>query len=489
MSSRPKVPRLVERVDREGKPGLAYNFHDGQIRAWRSEKRVVAVIAGARGGKTSFAPLWLHREMIRRGPGDYLIAAPSYQIIDKAAGPEVESFFGRTLGLGSLVGRPVQFPITRRGHSLLWPGVPYERPSRIIFGHADDPDSLEAMTAKAAWIDEAGQRRFRLGSFEAIQRRLSLDEGRLLITTTPYDLGWLKQQIYDPWVEAKRNHPEIEVVNFDSTANPAFPREEFDRAFRNLPLWRFNMFYRGIFERPAGLIYDSFNRKDHVRHPYTIPPEWPRYAGLDFGATNTAAVYFAAELGDNRLPTGRLIAYREEKPGKLPPETIAKKLREGEPASITFVGGNPQEEEWRSRFRAAGLAVQEPPFRDVEVGIDTVHGCFARGEVVVFSTLKGMLDELESYSREVDEAGEPTEKIDGKQFYHRLDAVRYVLSWLKRSGIGPFAPSRDPSGGSAVLQAPPGVFEQDQRRDDDRERRRRKGEVVTGGMFDGFPEW
>jgi hypothetical protein len=68
----------------------------------------------------------------------------------------------------------------------------------------------------------------------------------------------------------------------------------------------------------------------------------------------------------------------------------------------------------------------------VEVGIDRVHGAFRRDELFIFSSLSGLLDEVQSYSREVDDAGNPTEKIADKESYHRLDALRYVGGWLKR---------------------------------------------------------
>src|SRR5207247_1334398 len=112
----------------------------------------------------------------------------------------------------------------------------------VIFCHANDPESLESATAKAAWCDEAGQNRFRLGSWEAIQRRLALHSGRVLVTSTPYNLGWMKQKLWDPWEASGKNHPEIDVIRFDSTENPSFPPAEFERARRELPLWRFNLF-------------------------------------------------------------------------------------------------------------------------------------------------------------------------------------------------------------------------------------------------------
>ena len=38
------------------------------------------------------------------------------------------------------------------------------------------------------------------------------------------------------------------MIRFDSTDNPAFPREEWERARATLPPWKFKMFYQGYFE-------------------------------------------------------------------------------------------------------------------------------------------------------------------------------------------------------------------------------------------------
>lgn len=263
---------LIEEVRRGEKRGLRYNLHPGQRKAWDSRKRFVAVVAGVRSGKTSFGPLWLHREMTARGPGDYLAVAPTFPLLDNALRPELESLLCRTLELGTSTQR--QLLISEDGHRRLWPGRPYARPSRIVYGHAQNPESLAALTAKAAWCDEAGQKQFRLESFEEVQRRVSFDLGRILITTTVYNLGWLKQQILDRWEQSRRDHPEIEVVNFRSIDNPAFPPEEYYRAFRELPLWKAIMFFDGKPTRPPGVVYDRFDPKKHVCPRFRLPEEW-----------------------------------------------------------------------------------------------------------------------------------------------------------------------------------------------------------------------
>ena len=52
-------------------------------------------------------------------------------------------------------------------------------------------------------------------------------------------------------------------------------------------------------------------------------------------------------------------------------------------------------------------------------------------QILVFEDLHGLLDELQSYSRELDEMGEATEKIDAKETFHYADALRYVIGYLK----------------------------------------------------------
>jgi len=39
-----------------------------------------------------------------------------------------------------------------------------------------------------------------------------------------------------------------------------------------------------------------------------------------------------------------------------------------------------------------------------------------------------------SYSRELDDIGEATEKIEDKSSYHFMDAERYMIGWLRRKG-------------------------------------------------------
>jgi hypothetical protein len=94
---------------------LVYHLHPGQARAWRSGRRFVFILAGTQGGKTSFGPLWLYREIQTRGPGDYLAVTSTYPLLRLKMLPEFLRLFRDTLRLGEAVsGRTTISPSGRR---------------------------------------------------------------------------------------------------------------------------------------------------------------------------------------------------------------------------------------------------------------------------------------------------------------------------------------------------------------------------------------
>ena len=396
--------------------------HPGQMQALDSESRFTFILAGTQGGKTSLGPIWLRREIERRGAGDYICVTSTFPLLKMKMLPEFLHLFQDTLRLGEWRATDRAFVFSREGAMLTYQSP---EPSRVIFGSATNSDSLESATAKAAWLDEVGQDDFRLESWEAILRRLALNLGRVLGGTTLYNLGWLKQQVYD---RALAGDPDYKVIQFDSTSNPAFPQEEYERAKATLPAWKFSLFYRGVYSRPAGAIYSDFidsYREDggHKVHPIDLPPEWPRHVGVDFGAVNTAKVWLARDPESNVF-----YLYRESHQGGLTTnEHAAITKAEAKGVNVrTWHGGAPSETQQRRDWRAAGIPLIEPHVADVEAGIDRVIALFKTARLYIFDTCKGVLDELGTYAREVDALGEPIDKIKDKETFHRLDALRYA---------------------------------------------------------------
>ncbi|MEM7284205.1 MAG: terminase [Pseudomonadota bacterium] len=408
---------------------LGYRFHKYQKQAMAALERFILLLAGTQSGKTSFGPIWLFREVQLRGCGDYLAVAPTYPLMKKKMLPEFLRYFQETLNLGEYNKADKIFTFSEAGEVFTF-GESQDTKTVIHFGHAQDPDSLESATAKGAWLDECGQKKFKLASYEAIMRRLSLFMGRVLMTTTPYYLGWLKSKFWDKWQVGKGKAESIRVIRFPSNANPSFPQEEYERAQRELPQWKFDMFYNAIFTRPAGMIYDCFNELVHKVASFTIPENWRRYVGMDFGGVNTAAVYVAQDPKSEAF-----YVYKEYLEGSKTAEDHATAIKDGGSHHLTAYGGAPSEDQWRREMTKGGLSVQRPPIKDVEVGIDRVYGLIKTEKLYVMDNCEGLLDEFMSYSREINESGEATEKIENKNDYHRLDALRYICSVLK-AGAG-----------------------------------------------------
>ena len=400
-------------------------FHAGQRAAWDCAKRFVIVLAGTQSGKTVIGAWMLLREIQRTArPGDandYLIVGPNTELLKKKA---LNVFAKCTKGMAEYRTSDKCFVFSPEGAKKLT-GSACE--IKVFVGYGHDPDSLEAATYKAIWADECGQAGFLRESWEALLRRAAIYLARIFMTTTPYKAtGWLRN-LHDDAMAGRRD--DVEVVGFKSIDNPIFASGEYERAKRDLPDWKFRTFYEGEFTRPAGAVFDCFDRQRNVVPPFEIPAHWPRYIGVDFGENNTAAVMLTAD------PTNLdLYAFNTYHAGGRTVEEHVRAMQRklGAEPSLA-VGGSWGEDEWRNDYIAAGLPLARPPIREVEVGIQRVYRQVKHGTLKVFASCEKLVAEIEAYSRDVDDRGEPLDQIRDKAKFHRLDALRYIVSALRAS--------------------------------------------------------
>lgn len=391
-----------------------------QARLLASPAQIPILQSGTQVGKTCGLVEWLAQEMERCGPGDYMFVSPTFPLMELKAISELKERFVTLTG---------QFR-HRPGYHRLESVEENERgvpEYRILLGSAVNPDSLESATVKAVAIDELAQSSFPRQAWEALVRRVSVNQGRICAGTTLYDVSsWYKTEIYDKW---KDGDPRFDIIQADSVENPAFPREQYEQARRDLPSWKFNMFYRGVYERPTGLVYDAFDETTQVIPAFDLRlpqyQEWPRYVGHDFGPNNTAAVWLAQDPG-----TGFLYVYRDYHRGGLSVgQHVAEFKRLSAAETIrNRTGGAWAEEEARYAYTAAGWPIFKPAIRDVEAGIDRVYSFVAKNQLFVFNDCQRFINEIMSYTRELDENYETTDKIRDKARFHLMDSIRYCLS-------------------------------------------------------------
>ena len=456
-----KARRGTIKIDFEEPPDY-FKDHAGQLETWNAVEHVVAVFAGWQSGKSVTGPPWLIREIQRMGFGDYAVLAPTAPLLRKKALPELLRF------LRSRFKENEDFEFKRGDMEIHFhePGklklFGKDGPeTKIFLGHAMDPRAVEAFTAKAIWVDEPGQ--IPDESWESIEARLGVEDGRVLLTSRPYDYNWYITKVWD----RRDTDPRIKVINYSSIMNPAFKKENYYRQKELLPSWKFRMKYDGIPTRPAGAIYDCFEPlfEDADGHPlppkfekflnddgdeeritlvgknackrFDIPSYWRKSSGHDFGPRNTAAVFAAQDP-----KTSKIYIYRAyHAGGKTTAGHIeAFRARWMSDQLPNAWGGAPSEKKTRIDFSKHGWVIQEPPIADVREGIMRVYSLLKSGLLVIFDDLKDLIQDLLVYSWKLNDDGEPlvddANNIDKKSEYHRLDALRYLCSAIYEGVTG-----------------------------------------------------
>lgn len=370
----------------------------------------LAAIAGTGGGKTMLGYWWLHSRMEADPGNTWGMAEPIYNMLDKiiltSSDPGRPSLMDYFRGVG-------HHPVYRAVAKMITTDY-----GKIYLASADRPDSMQGAAVKGWWLDEAGQ--MALLAYETADQRCSMMKGQVLLTTTPYNLGWLLTEIKN---KAGRD---IHVETWRSIDRPGYPRESYEKAKRSLPWWRFSMLYDAQFERPAGVIYSMFNEGVCVIDRFPIPDKWLIHVGHDFGPDNHAALFYAQDPA-----TGQFYLFDEYAPGHgVSPAEKVKKYKEITKGYtvVSRVGGSPQEEDSRAICSVHGWPITKPKIGRVEPQIERVIGMHQLNKIMVFRDMVHYLDEKRTFSRELDDENQPTMKIANESKFHRMRCESYLMS-------------------------------------------------------------
>ncbi len=377
--------------------------HKHQWKALASKARYVAVISGVQGGKTTVGAIWLAMQVQADKKSDYLVVFPTYRIGEQSTIKKFLERFPRNWG--KYIIRDKIFRLKGGGN--------------IYFRSAEDPQSLEGITAKACWIDEAGQ--INALAWETIQARLSIARGRAFITTTPYAMNWLYHDFYKKW---EKGDPNYDVVKFRSIDSPYFSDAEYNMRKSSLDRRRFALKYEGEFTKFEGLVYQSFSEKYHVTEPYPVPKGAEVVAGLDYGHTAPTAILWAYK--DKK---GNTIVFREYYKKGASMKSIAAELNKYGPRAVYV---DPSAKGFIVELQNVyGVRNIVPADNKVEEGISRVQSMFEAGvnkqpTIKIFKSCRKLIDELETYHYKQGNDGMLTEKVVKKDD-HACDALRYLL--------------------------------------------------------------
>jgi phage terminase large subunit len=283
---------------------------------------------------------------------------------------------------------------------------------------ADSPNYLEGMTLDWIWGDEAGQ--FSLLVWIILRSRTAIKRGKVLFTTTPYNMGWLYQDFFKPWQEGK--DPDLTVVTWASIDNPYFPKDFFEKEKTRLRPEEFNRRYRGEFTRMAGLVYPLHNfqiiQPKELRADITI-------GGIDWGFTNPAALLIL------KYYDGIWFAVDEwYEVGKTTREIIENAIALQNKWGVNRWYADSANPEKIAECSGTGLYVMpyDKGHDALSAGISYCQQLMNENRFYVFNSCKNYLTEAESYAYPEMKEGRPNLKdVPVPVNNHLMDAMRYAI--------------------------------------------------------------
>lgn len=383
---------------------MTFSPHKYQLQILQSLKRFLLAVSGVQGGKTTVGVIWLLREIyeayLQGYKGDWLIAAPTVKVLQQSTLPKFKEYFPADWGT---------WKEQKSCFELVWGGNIYVRST-------EEPDYLEGMTIKAAWLDEAGK--MKEAAWTNILARLAIHRGRAVLTTTPYNFNW----VHTEFIKQAGKNPDIEVVKWKSIDNPAFSREEYEARKRTMNPLLFAKRYDGEFTSMEGLVYPEYN-DDCLVDPFAIPTHWKRFAGMDFGHTNPSAIIPIAEDPESHT----FYAYKEFYKREASLESIAEFLKAED---LSYILADPQSAMVINELQKYhGCRNIKPADNDIDIGIERLGSLLRSGRLKFFrDRLPHTIEEIEAYHYPpADTVTSRTDKPVPKK-NHAMDALRYSFS-------------------------------------------------------------
>jgi PBSX family phage terminase large subunit len=377
------------------------NLFPAQYDAFNFETQFGAAVGGVQSGKTFVGSLWAGKK-IEEFPKEHgAIIAPTYKILQQST---LEKFFN-------------QFPNLRKYYKEQKGVIELPTGGKVFIRSGDEPLSLEGMTLKWAWMDEAGM--MKRMTWTVIRSRVSTTGGQVFMTTTPYDLGWMYQEFYMPWKMGIDKS--LSFFNWRSTDNPYFPKAYYEQEKMRLRPEEFNRRYCGLFTKMEGLVWDL--PEAQVINP--IPEIEFRaqivIAGIDWGFRNPAAIPVLALL-DNAW----YVIDEWYESGKVTAEIIQAAKNKMVDRRVQRFYPDPAEPDRIKECKDAGLNVFESN-NDIKGGISHIQQLINEKRFFVFRNCKNWLDEQSKYHYPPGVEGKPYSDEPLKIGDHLMSSTRYAI--------------------------------------------------------------
>ena len=260
-------------------------------------------------------------------------------------------------------------------------------------------------------IDEvASMRNFNVYWQEVVRPTLTDTKGQVMFISTPKGFN----HFFDLFNTKDDDYQSFHFTSYD---NPFIPKEEIDKAGKEIPEDRFAQEYLADFRKTEGLVYKEFNRDIHVTEdkPTSVSDT---ILGIDFGYTNPSSIIPINIDGDNHY-----WILEEFYKTHQTTEQIAEQAKLYKP---TKVYADPAEPDRIEILRKSGLNCRDVS-KDIVAGVDRVRELFKQGRIHISADCKNLIHELETYRYPEKKPDQNEQEKPVKENDHALDALRYAL--------------------------------------------------------------
>ncbi len=391
-------------------PDVPFSPHPYQWRILESTSRFTLASSGIQAGKTTIGAVWMIQKIQKsKFTGTFLLAAPTYKILNQSTLPKFFEMCGGVSKIGKY--KKSDQVIELHGGQ-----------GRIYIRSCEDPDYLEGMTiTEAIWLDEAGQMSEKV--FINIVGRGAIKQAPILLTTTPYKVNWVFREIIKRWQKGDKNYT---VVMWKSIDNPVFPKDEWEQRKATMNEADFARRYGGEWRQLSGLVYQDYSYDKCVITQKQYDPDWEYFVGIDWGFTNPTAIVF---VGVDPYEGTYYILDEFYQGGKTATE-ICDHLKDfvvRYPKPIRFYYCDPAGRDEIATFTLRGIRNIAGVKAGVMDGIRRVTELFRLNKVKIFANCVNLVEELEEYhlpqsTDSRDPSEDPVKRKD-----HLCDAFRYLV--------------------------------------------------------------
>lgn len=315
---------------------MKVKLHKGQLEVAEDTHRFRVICAGRRWGKSVLAQLTVLKWATEK-PGLYWIVSPTYKQSKQIHWRGIQQIIPKEWVEKK---NEVELSITLKNGSI------------IELKGAENPDNLRGVKLRGLVIDEiASIRNWDWLWNEVLRPTLTDYEAPAIFISTPkgYNHFYELYQVGQNNVEVK----DYKSWRFTSYDNPYISPKEIDAARSELTEDTFMQEYMADFRKFAGLALTQFNRDIHVIEPFTVPSEWQRARGFDYGSADpTASLRVAIDNEDNWFVDR---CYKQK--GVTIKEHATAVLAQDYSLGFIPIYGDPSGDQWEREFEQHGLHI------------------------------------------------------------------------------------------------------------------------------------